>query len=232
MIGSGMCSRAGLLVGLLVVSVSGCVVKFAQRSSWDIRQIQALSEELEQIRSLAQLKADEAEQLRQAKARLEERLAREIAAENVSVGFDDRGLVVRVLDRILFDSGKATLRNEARPVLEKVARILDEELADQAIGVEGHTDNEPIKYSGWKDNWELSLARARAVLTHLVKHGVDPARISATGYGEYRPIASNDTAEGRSTNRRVEMTVLPRRLAESSAAPTGSRSGEGATSSK
>ena len=82
-------------------------------------------------------------------------------------------------------------------------------MPDQPIGIEGHTDNQPIAKSGWKDNWELSLARARSVLTTLVAHGVAPNRIAATGYGEYRPISSNDTAKGRAKNRRVEIVVWP-----------------------
>ncbi len=203
----------GIWIGIMAFASAGCAVKFSQRSPWDIQQIQALSEQLDQVRALAQLKADEAERLRQAKALLEQRLSSEIADQNVTVGFDDRGLVVRVLDQILFDSGKAKLRKEAYPVLEKVAKILNQELAGQSVGIEGHTDNVPITRSGWKDNWELSMARARAVLTYLVKErGVDPSRVSATGYGEYHPLTSNDTPEGRRKNRRVEITVLPSRL--------------------
>ena len=198
------------IVGVLLVT-SGCAVKLSQRSPWDIQQIHTLSEQLEQFRTLAQLKTEEADRLRQAKTLLDERLSPQIAGKDVSVGFDERGLVVRVLDRILFGSGKAQLRQEAHPVLEQVARVLNKEVVDQPIAIEGHTDNEPITHSRWKDNWELSLARARSVLTHLVKEGsVDPARLSAVGYGEYRPIASNETRAGRRANRRVEIVVLPR----------------------
>ena len=205
-----------VFLGVVVVAASGCAVKFSSRSPWDIQQLEALSNQLEQVRSLAQLKADEADQLRAAKAALEQRLSSQIASNDVSIGFDERGLVVRVLDQILFDSGKAALRHEATPVLDQVANVLNQELAGQAVGIEGHTDNEPIKRSGWKDNWELSLARARSVLTYLVsQRGVEPSRVSATGFGEYRPIASNATADGRRTNRRVEMVVLPKRLAKS-----------------
>lgn len=192
------------LVG--VALVGGCAVKFSQRSPWDIQQIQALSEQLEQFRTLAQLKSEEAQSLRQTKRALDG-----LESSDISVGYDERGVVVRVLDTVLFDSGKAKLRKEAYAVLDQVANVLNDQAMSQPIAIEGHTDNEPIRHSGWKDNWELSLARARSVLTHLVQaRGVAPTRVSAAGYGEYRPIASNDTAEGRRANRRVEIVVLPR----------------------
>ena len=205
-----MAARTLLSVGLAVL-LSGCAVKFSKRSSWDIQQLRTLSEQLEQFRTLAELNAEEANRLREAKGRLDQRLSSEISDQDVTVGYDERGLVVRVLDQILFDSGKAKLRPEAHAVLNKVARVLNQEAGDQPIGIEGHTDNQPIKRSGWKDNWELSLARARAVLTYLVKErDLAPTRVSAIGYGEYRPIASNDTPQGRRMNRRVEIVVLPK----------------------
>ena len=221
-----------VFLGVVAVAASGCAVKFSSRSPWDIQQLEALSNQLEQVRSLAQLKADEADQLRAAKAALEQRLSSQIASNDVSIGFDERGLVVRVLDQILFHSGKAALRHEATPVLDQVANVLNQELAGQAVGIEGHTDNEPIKRSGWKDNWELSLARARSVLTYLVSQsGVEPSRVSATGFGEYRPLASNATAEGRRTNRRVEIVVLPKRLAKSHERPSPPESSDSQASS-
>jgi chemotaxis protein MotB len=196
-------------IGLVMV-LSGCAVKFSQRSPWDVQQLQALGEQLEQYRSLAQLKAEEADRLRDAKVQLEQRLSSEIANQDISVGFDERGLVVRMPDRILFSSGKAQLHREAASVLDKVAKVLSQQVGQQPVVVEGHTDNEPIKRSGWKDNWDLSLARARSVLTYLVRErSIEPTRISAAGYGEYHPIASNDTTEGRSMNRRVEIVVRP-----------------------
>ena len=223
-------NRYGLvMVGGIALLLSGCAVKFSKRSPWDIQNIQALSEQLEQFRTLAQLKAEEAEQLRQAKAALEQQLASEIKTKDISVGYDERGLVVRVVDRVLFDSGKAVLRPEAYPVLEKVARILNQGLKDQPVGVEGHTDNQPIKHSNWKDNEELSLARARAVVTYLVERKqLDPNRLSATGHGEHQPIASNATAHGRRLNRRVEIVVLPRGTAseQRAQAPEAIKPGE------
>ncbi len=213
-----------LVSAVLVVVASGCAVRFSQRSPWDIQQIQALSDQLGQFKSLAQLNAEEARRLREGKALLDQRLSSEIASDDVSIGFDERGLVVRVLDRVLFDSGKAEVRPEAREVIGAVAGILMQELVDQPISIEGHTDNVPITRSSWKDNWELSLARARAVLTTLVKDGVQPNRVIAAGYGEYRPIASNDTDAGRRQNRRVEIVVLPSRSTQASGEAAGTTS--------
>ncbi len=203
---------AALVAGAMAAGLGGCAVRFSKRSPWDMQEIQALSEQLEQYRNLAQLKADEADQLRAAKAALEKRLSSEIKSKDVTVGFDERGLVVRVLDRVLFDSGKAKLRREAFPVLDKVARVLNQDdIKGQPIGVEGHTDNQPIKVSGWKNNHQLSLARAKSVVDYLVnERGLEHTRITPIGHGDTRPIASNDTPEGRRLNRRVEIVVLPR----------------------
>jgi chemotaxis protein MotB len=192
-------------VGLLLVVTTGCAVTFAKRSPWDIQRLAELSDELEQFKTLARLKADEANQLRQAKALLEQRLG----SDGVSVGYDERGLVTRLLDRVLFDSGKAELRRGAFPILDKVAKVLAE-FPDQPIGIEGHTDNQPIKRSGWADNHALSVARANAVAAYLAEqHGIDRSRITAIGYGEDQPLAANDTAAGRQQNRRVEIVMLP-----------------------
>ena len=194
------------VMGLVFVAAStGCAVTFAKRSPWDIQQLAELSDQMEQFKSLAQLKAQEADELRRAKGLLEQQLG----SRDVSIGYDERGLVARLLDRVLFDSGKAVLRRSAHPVLNKVAKVLND-VPDQPVAVEGHTDNVPIQRSGWTDNKALSVARANAVLEYLVgSAGVDADRIRAVGYGEERPIASNDTAQGRQQNRRVEIIILP-----------------------
>ena len=205
----------GVVAAMGLAGVSGCSIKLVKRSQSDIEQLDALSQQVDELRELSQAKAEEAERLRQAKALLEERLAKEIGEHQVSVGMDERGLVITFLAEILFDSGKATIRSNAQPILDKVARVLQEELVSQPIGIEGHTDNEPIKYSGWKSNWELSTARATSVLHYLVdERSLAPTRVSAIGYGEYRPVASNDTPDGKQQNRRVEVVVLPQALAK------------------
>ena len=119
---------------------------------------------------------------------------------------------VTVSDQVLFSSGSATLRDPAKAVLDNVANVLNRDYPAHRIRVEGHTDNEPIRKTRhlWKDNWELSFARATAVSQYLNTRGVDARRIQTAGYGETRPVASNNTVEGRSKNRRVEIVVSPR----------------------
>jgi chemotaxis protein MotB len=112
---------------------------------------------------------------------------------------------------VLFDSGKSKIKPEAYATLDKVVRVLNENVPEYNVGIEGHTDNVPIKFSGWKSNWELSTARALSVLHYIVEQrGVAPNRVSAIGYGEYNPVASNDNIEGRQLNRRVEIVILPK----------------------
>ena len=194
---------AGILaLGLLL---GGCAINFAKRSPWDIQQLEQLSDQLEQFKTLAKLKAEEADQLRRAKGMLDQRLT----GDEASVGYDERGLVTRMVDQVLFDPGKAELRKGAATVLDKVAQVL-EQVPDQPVGIEGHSDNQPIRQSGWSDNEELSVARANAVMNYLVeKRGIESARLTASGYGESRPIADNATAAGRQKNRRVEIVILP-----------------------
>src|SRR3990167_9428599 len=180
------CRILGMVVGIALAS-AGCAVTFAKRSPWDIQQLAELSDQLEQFKTLARLKAEEADELRRAKEMLEQRLS----GSEASIGYDERGLVARLVDQVLFDSGKADLRRGAYPVLDKVAQVL-KEVPDQPLGVEGHTDNVPIKVSGWADNHELSVARANAVLSYLVeKRGIGSARLTAVGYGEDHTIESN-----------------------------------------
>ena len=148
-----------VMLGVGAVAGSGCAITLAKRSPWDIQRLAELSDQLEQFKTLAELKAQEADDLRRAKELLESRLS----SSQADIGYDERGLVTRLLDQVLFDSGKAELRRGAYPVLDKVAQVLVE-VPDQPVGIEGHTDNVPIKRSGWESNKALSLARANAVV--------------------------------------------------------------------
>ena len=196
-------SRSSVLVAALLIG-SGCAINFSKRSPWDIQQLAELSDQLERFRTLAQLKEEEANQLRHAKGMLDEGLS----SSEATVGYDERGLVARLVDSVLFDSGKADLHPSAHRILDKVAKVLNE-VPGQPVGVEGHTDNVPIKVSGWPDNKALSVARANAVVSYLIQQGVNSTRLMPIGYGEEKPIASNGTSAGRKKNRRVEIVILP-----------------------
>jgi chemotaxis protein MotB len=125
----------------------------------------------------------------------------------ISVEEAVEGFMIELPSSLLFKPGSAQIENEdALLFLKRIALIIGEMPNDIEVNVQGHTDNlGPGKTSPFKDNWELSSARAISVLQELILDGVEPARISATGCGEYRPVATNATASGREKNRRVEL---------------------------
>lgn len=119
---------------------------------------------------------------------------------------EERGLVVSIQETLLFESGSADITAQARDILEKISTVLA--AAPNQIKVEGHTDNLPIKTAMFPSNWELSVIRSTNVV-HILQHdGISPDRLSAAGYGEFRPIHSNDTDAGRGKNRRIDLLIL------------------------
>ncbi|MCB9758148.1 MAG: OmpA family protein [Candidatus Omnitrophica bacterium] len=193
-----------LLMTLVTFTLTGCSVIFQSGRRQDIEKIADLQYENQRL-------ANEKSELERAKAELENRLRGEINSDQVKVEMGDRGLVITFLAEVLFDSGKAKLRDSALETLSKVTGVLNTTVKDLNIGIEGHTDNVPITKSNWKSNWELSTARALSVLHYMAgEQGLDPNRLSATGYGEYRPVADNSTSAGRQKNRRVEIVIIPR----------------------
>ncbi|MDD4899298.1 MAG: flagellar motor protein MotB [Candidatus Omnitrophica bacterium] len=185
-----------LAVLFLSLSITGCTFVFQTGRRSDVQKIEELSAQLEELNN--------------AKKLLEERLGKEIQDKQVSLKMMEKGLVITVVGDLLFDSGKDKIRPEAYNILDKVATVLNENVPQNKVGIEGHTDNTPIKFSGWKSNWELSTARALSVLHYLVnKKDVSPDRLTAIGYGEFNPVSTNDTREGRQLNRRVEIVILP-----------------------
>jgi len=124
------------------------------------------------------------------------------------------GIVIRMMGETTFDTGKADIKPEMEPLLTRIGQALEK--AEGDILISGHTDNVPVS-GKWRSNLELSLARARAVTEFLLAHtALDPKRIATMGYGEFRPIADNNTPEGRQKNRRVEIIItnLPYRISE------------------
>lgn len=120
---------------------------------------------------------------------------------------EERGLVVSIKDTLLFDSGSAVVTPKAHEILNKISKVLA--VAANYIKIEGHTDNVPINTFLFPSNWELSVIRATNVLQIMAAEGgISSDRLSATGYGEYRSIASNGDEAGRAKNRRVDLVIL------------------------
>ncbi|MFH1768965.1 MAG: flagellar motor protein MotB [Candidatus Omnitrophota bacterium] len=206
------------IIVVLILSaglLSGCAAfKKAQRADALELELGQLYKKIDRLenekQSLMLTKEKESSDLEKAKEELERRLKKEIGEYKAKLEMTERGLVITFIDEIFFDSGKDKIRGEGEDILRKVANVLNVNVAGSPIAIEGHTDDQPIKYSGWKSNWELSAARALAVLHYLIdKCEIIPQRVSAAGYGEYRPVASNDTFEDRQKNRRVEIVILP-----------------------
>jgi len=128
-----------------------------------------------------------------------------IYQEKISVKTDENWIEVSLNDTVIFSSGGVEPVHEALAIIEKIARIMSEH--DNAMLVEGHTDNIPIRSSLYPSNWELSAARAASVVRYLALEGIAADRMGAMGYGEFQPVARNDTNEGKRKNRRVILLI-------------------------
>lgn len=145
--------------------------------------------------------------LERLKRSVETLLGSDVLKSRVRAHVEPRGLVISLGELGVFDSGSDQIKPEGKALLDTIATSLVS--LGNYIRVEGHTDNVPISNSRFPSNWELSTARATAVVSHMItKFGLQPDLISAAGYAEYRPAASNDTEEGKSRNRRVDIVVL------------------------
>jgi chemotaxis protein MotB len=152
---------------------------------------------------------------------LQQALQGEISAHTIALHRENEGLVISLREFGFFDSGSAALKPSALPALDRIASILS--LRTCKLRIEGHTDNVPIHTSQMATNWELSTARATELVRLLVlRYSFAPERLSAAGFAQYHPIASNETPQGRSQNRRVDLVILggrPSRNAAGTAAP-------------
>lgn len=137
---------------------------------------------------------------------LEKAMSKLIHQDLIAVRRDGLGVKVEIKTSILFPSGSASLQDQAIPILNDIAKILQD--LPNPIRVEGFTDSVPINTVAFPSNWELSAGRAASVVHLFTKEGVEPSRMAAIGFGEYRPVADNSTAEGRNKNRRVVILVL------------------------
>lgn len=128
-------------------------------------------------------------------------------SKGININQEARGLVITMQDQVLFSAGSAELNDTAKQTLDKIATIIKK--ADTPIRVEGHTDDTPISTKEFPSNWELSTERATGIVRYFIqKHGFSPAQLSAAGYGEFKPVASNSSIQGKQKNRRVDIVVL------------------------
>ena len=145
--------------------------------------------------------------LSEAKAKLDQYIQENNLQDQVSTELNEEGLMIRLKERALFASGSAALQGDAERIVPVIAGVLSS--LPERVTISGHTDNVPIATAQYPSNWELSSARAVSLMRGVmaVQPSLNPARFSALGYSEYRPIASNDTEEGRAQNRRVEVFI-------------------------
>lgn len=142
----------------------------------------------------------------------------------VTVSNEERGLVISITDNILFESGSAVINEGSKGIIQGIANIINQLYANQ-IGVEGHTDSDYIKNNEFASNWELSAVRATTVTRFLIDNaGIEPDRLFAIGYGEFRPRVPNTTPENKAKNRRVNIVLIDSDY-QGSVAPTTTDSG-------
>ncbi|MBQ9990648.1 MAG: flagellar motor protein MotB [Lachnospiraceae bacterium] len=164
-----------------------------------------LSDQLDEIQQI--LEEEMLSRSEQLAEKIQEALEENQMENDVEVDFTSQYVQLTLKGAILFDSGSASLKEEAMPTVEKVALIL-ERYAENTIEIEGHTDNVPISTSRFANNNELSSARALSMFDYLVENtSLQPAQIKHSGRGEYMPIADNSTPEGRAKNRRIEIRI-------------------------
>ncbi len=162
-------------------------------------------------------KEAEVQRLTRTHEELTKSLEAEIAKGDIKIKQVRDRLTINMVDRVLFDSGQSQVKQTGLKVLKQVSDIL-KNVADKQIRIEGHTDNVPIGArlkERYPTNWELSTARATSVVRYLIEEGgVDRANLSAVGYADTKPVAGNDTEEGRTANRRIEIALYPKDLSE------------------
>lgn len=163
------------------------------------------TEEIDEIQQkLEEAKMAESEKLAE---RIEEAIEESQMEDMIQLDFTSQYVQLTLKGAILFDSGSAQLKEEAMPIIERVALIL-ERYAESEIEIEGHTDNVPMNSSRYTNNNELSSGRALSMFDYLVEHtALEPSQIKHSGRGEYMPIADNSTPEGRAKNRRIEIKI-------------------------
>ena len=206
---------AAFLAMTLAVSTGGCVMDcLVEQQEVDLRlarqEVGRLDARLDGLRR--EIQALEAKAGPEATAQRRRDLERDLAQQGLRVTSRGPEIVVTLADTVLFNAGEAKVRAQARGTLLKLAEILRTRFPDQAIRIEGHTDSAPPRRVAdqYPTNWELSAARALAVLQFLVDEGNIPeTRVFAAAHGQYQPVSDNSSREGREANRRVDIVIMP-----------------------
>lgn len=133
-------------------------------------------------------------------------------SKGIKAEVTERGLVIKLVGNVVFESSTATIKKNSYKILEEVGNMIKTKFPNHLIRVEGHTDNLPMSSSLYPSNWELSSARASSIVRHMITFGISKDRFSALGYADSRPIASNLLESGRKENRRVEIVILRNNL--------------------
>jgi len=181
------------------------------------KRLKAEAEEKARLEQERAAKEDEIRRLTKTQEELSQSLKDEIAKGNIKIQQVRDRLTINMVDRVLFDSGRADIKPAGLKVLKQVGDVLNK-ITDKQIRIEGHTDNVPIStklQDKFKTNWELSTTRATTVVRYLIDQGgVQPQSLSAVGYADTHPIESNDSEQGRSSNRRIEIVLYPKDLSQ------------------
>jgi len=173
---------------------------------------QQVAEQKQRVADLEMIKEQKVEEVSSEYNSMIDKMKAEIAQGQVTITELKGKLTVNMVEAVLFDSGKAEVKKEGLVILQKVIDVL-KDTKDKVIRVEGHTDDVPIVGTlarVYPTNWELSAARAVNVTRFLQAQGIDPANLSAGAYGEGKPVADNETKEGRAKNRRIEIVLIPK----------------------
>ncbi|MCF6156053.1 MAG: hypothetical protein E3K36_12585 [Candidatus Brocadia sp.] len=204
--------RSLWLIGMAGVLVAGTGCAELKRLRQENQQlnddITRLQQENAELSSKASSYEGELNRLENSRRELEDKLKDTGATVRIKNG----AVSVLLPGAILFDPGQTTLRPQSKAALKKIAGILATEASAEMVRIEGHTDNDPIsrQKDKYKSNWELSTARATAVLHYMVEEcGVSPTRVYVAGFGQYQPISDNKSKTGKAKNRRVEFVIVP-----------------------
>ncbi len=198
------------VLGMLSIGMGCGELKRLRKENQQLNEsIANLQQENTDLSSKASHYESEVNRLENSRRSLEAKLSGTGATVRVKNG----AIAVSLPGSVLFDSGQTTLRPQSKTTLKKIASILKTDVPNEVVRIEGHTDNDPImkQKDKYKSNWELSAARAAAVLHYMVEEcDISPTRVYLAGFGQYQPVADNKSKTSKAKNRRVEFVVIPR----------------------